>query len=183
FSARWIQGEPQAAGVRNAYDNPAQLGADRWVSMLGLAQHASLSAPSILATFGTATTIDTLCPVHDASAPDTRFRFAGGMIFPGPALMRSSLATGTARLPQADGPIAAYPTGTHQAISSGIAAAQAGALLRQWREALEHYGQAPAMFCTGGGWPIVEGETQRTLARAQADLKLPQQAIQWLSAP
>src|SRR5690606_1760176 len=101
FSARWIQGEPQAAGVRNAYDNPAQLGADRWVSMLGLAQHASASAPSILATFGTATTIDTLCPVHDASAPDTRFRFAGGMIFPGPALMRSSLATGTARLPQA----------------------------------------------------------------------------------
>src|SRR5690606_37340632 len=135
----------------------------------------------MLASFGTATTIDTLRPVNNAAAPDVRFTFEGGLIFPGPALMRSSLATGTARLPQADGPIAAYPTHTHQAISSGIAAAQAGALLRQWREGLERYGCAPTVFSTGGGWSIVEQEAQRTLARAQADLGLPQHAIRWLS--
>lgn len=183
FAARWIQGEPQAAGVRNAYDTPAQLGADRWVSMLGLAQRATRETPLMLASFGTATTIDTLRPIHDTAIPGARFLFEGGLIFPGPALMLSSLAAGTARLPQANGSIAAYPTHTHQAISSGIAAAQAGALLRQWREGLERHGCAPTVFSTGGGWTIVEEEAQRTLARAQADLAVPQHPIQWLRAP
>ncbi|MGB6105319.1 MAG: type III pantothenate kinase [Pusillimonas sp.] len=177
----WIHGQPQAAGVRNAYQSPGQLGADRWVSMLGLAQYGD-AAPLMLASFGTATTIDTLLPV-DASIDGARFVFEGGLIFPGPALMRSSLAAGTARLPQADGPVTAYPTDTHQAISSGIAAAQAGAVLRQWREGLERYGRAPAAFGTGGGWPMVQNEVQRTLARAQADLGLPPQPVQWLPAP
>src|SRR3546814_700167 len=37
---RWITGQAQAGGVRNAYDTPEQLGADRWAAMIGLAQHA-----------------------------------------------------------------------------------------------------------------------------------------------
>ncbi|MCC2596117.1 type III pantothenate kinase [Pusillimonas sp. MFBS29] len=189
LSTEWIQGSPWAAGVRNAYQTPAQLGADRWVAMLGLAGRALATAeagPLILASFGTATTIDTLNPVSNADADpagDTRFLFEGGLIFPGPALMATSLASGTARLPRADGPVCAYPTDTQQAISSGIAAAQAGAVLRQWREGLERYGRAPTVFSSGGGWPIIENETQRALARAQADLNLPPQPIQWLPAP
>ncbi|NYT57951.1 type III pantothenate kinase [Alcaligenaceae bacterium] len=185
LSAHWVQGSSWAAGVRNAYQTPGQLGADRWVAMLGLAGHAQalpVGGPLILASFGTATTIDTLNPVSGMT-DGTHFIFEGGLIFPGPALMASSLATGTARLPQADGPVCAYPTDTQQAISSGIAAAQAGAVLRQWREGLERYGRAPAIYSSGGGWPVVENETQRALARAQADLNLPQLAIQWLPTP
>src|SRR3546814_8457691 len=86
--------------------------------------------------------------------------FYGGLILPGPALMRSALATGTANLPEANAPSAAYPTHTHPAISSGIAAAQAGALLRQWREGIERFGQAPQVYSTGGAWPMVEQEVQ-----------------------
>lgn len=177
---QWITSRGLAAGIRNAYDVAAQLGADRWVSMIGLAQHTDQAA--ILASFGTATTIDTLGPLAASRAGSTRV-FHGGLIFPGPALMRSSLAAGTANLPQATGPAAAYPTHTHQAIVSGIAAAQAGALIRQWREGLEQFGQPPLVFSTGGGWNLIEDETQRLFARAQADLHLPRKTIQWLAAP
>ncbi|SHH44106.1 type III pantothenate kinase [Pollutimonas bauzanensis] len=184
FGVRWVGSQAHAAGVRNAYDVAAQLGADRWVSMIGLAQHADSDSAAILASFGTATTIDTLGPeaAGGQARPAGRL-FHGGLIFPGPALMRSSLAAGTANLPEADGPAAAYPTHTHQAIASGIAAAQAGALLRQWREGLDEFGRPPLVFSTGGGWSAIEDEARRLLARAQADLGLPQQPIQWLSAP
>jgi type III pantothenate kinase len=165
------------AGVRNAYDKPDQLGADRWASMVGLAPYAR-SGPVMLASFGTATTVDTLGPDGD-----DHLMFHGGLIFPGPALMRSSLVAGTANLPAADGPTAAYPTHTHQAITSGIAAAQAGAVLRQWREGFERFGQAPRVFSSGGGWPVVEAETQRLLYRAQGDLGLPKEEIRWLATP
>jgi type III pantothenate kinase len=177
FKVRWICGQPEMAGVRNAYDKPDQLGADRWASMVGLAPYAR-SGPVMLASFGTATTVDTLGPDGD-----DHLMFHGGLIFPGPALMRSSLVAGTANLPAADGPTAAYPTHTHQAITSGIAAAQAGAVLRQWREGFERFGQAPRVFSSGGGWPVVEAETQRLLYRAQGDLGLPKEEIRWLATP
>jgi type III pantothenate kinase len=175
---RWIGSKAEAAGVRNAYDITSQLGADRWVSMIGLAQHTDQAA--LLASFGTATTIDTLGPRSTGKCPRT---FHGGLIFPGPALMRASLAAGTANLPEAQGSAAPFPTHTHQAIASGIAAAQAGALVRQWREGVDKFGLAPLVFSTGGGWDTIEDEAQRLLARAQADLGLPQQAIQWLATP
>lgn len=182
---RWITGQAQAGGVRNAYDTPEQLGADRWAAMIGLAQHAK-SQPLLLASFGTATTLDTLGaerPAGSTNESQGNLVFYGGLILPGPALMRSALATGTANLPEANAPFAAYPTHTHQAISSGIAAAQAGALLRQWREGIERFGQAPQVYSTGGAWPMVEQEVQGALARAQDDLKLPRQAVLWLPSP
>ncbi len=179
LTVQWIDSQPEAAGVRNAYNNPAQLGPDRWVSMIGLAGHASGDdRPLMLASFGTATTIDTLGADHSGA-----LAFQGGLIFPGPMLMRASLASGTANLPMAEGAAAAYPLHTHQAITSGIAAAQTGALLRQWREGLERYGCTPRVFCSGGGWPLVETETERTLARAQADLGQVNEPITWLASP
>src|SRR3546814_3496544 len=66
-----FRAQPLAAGVRNAYQHE-QLGADRWVSMLCLAQHGlsqySDNSPLMLASFGTATTIDTLCPLSAKAA-------------------------------------------------------------------------------------------------------------------
>ena len=61
---QWMLPTAQQFGVRNAYDNPEQLGADRWSALLGMAEHlaAKPSRATVLATFGTATTIDTLSP-------------------------------------------------------------------------------------------------------------------------
>src|SRR5690606_35880849 len=113
----------------------------------------------------------------------SRRRFEGGIILPGPELMLQSLANGTAGLPYAERDSVMHPRNTHAAISSGIAAAQAGAVLRQWRAAIELLGEAPQLFCTGGAWARVSGEVAAALARAQADLGLPACGPQWLDAP
>ena len=156
----WLRAQARTLGLVNGYANPAQLGADRWASMLGvLARLPREHGPFVLACFGTATTIDTV------GADNV---FPGGTILPGPALMRSALAKGTANLPLAEGAVAAYPTDTHQAIATGIAAAQAGAVVRQWLAGHERYGTPPELYVAGGGWPEVRAETERLLAQAGA---------------
>lgn len=182
---RWQRSTACAAGITNLYENPGQLGNDRWFSLLGLAGHTQAAA--ILASFGTATTIDTLGPVgappeSGANTAGTR-RFEGGLILPGPELMRKALAGGTAGLPYAEGGSVDFPRNTHAAISSGIAAAQAGAVIRQWRCALDSLGSAPQLYCTGGGWPIVAAEVTEALARAYADLGMQASAALWLDTP
>ena len=115
----------------------------------------------LLASFGTATTLD--CVSADGV-------FEGGAILPGPAMMRAALAAGTAALPLAQGTAVAFPLDTQQAITTGVAAAQAGAVLRQWLAALQRFGAAPRLYVTGGGWPEVEAETRRLLAHAAASM-------------
>ena len=89
--------------------------------------------------------------------------FEGGLILPGPALMRQSLAQGTANLPLASGAGNDFPKDTLQAISTGVVAAQAGAVWRQCQVAEKHYGCAPVLFVSGGGWPEVEAEVRKLL--------------------
>ncbi|MDO9024979.1 type III pantothenate kinase [Zwartia sp.] len=138
--------------VHNGYDKPEQLGADRWAALLGLAGHfPGTHPPLVLATFGTATTIDTLSPAN---------HFEGGLILPGPALMRQSLAKGTANLPLASGLGSDYPTHTLQAISTGVVAAQMGAVWRQCEIARKHFGLEPILCVSGGGWLEVEQEVR-----------------------
>ena len=142
--------------VQNGYDKPEQLGADRWAALLGLAGHfPNAHPPLVLATFGTATTIDTLSPEKT---------FEGGLILPGPALMRQSLAQGTANLPLASGAGSDYPSHTLQAISTGVVAAQTGAVWRQCEITRQRFGVAPILCVSGGGWPEVEQEVRRMLA-------------------
>lgn len=193
LGVQWLSSQRQAARVLNRYTTPQQLGADRWLSMIGLSQVPSDGdTPLLLASFGTATTLDTLCPIGLARGrdqepyspdPGTEWVYDGGLIFPGPALMRSSLAKNTAQLPEADGQTTAFPLDTHQAITSGIAAAQAGAVVRQWQAVYARYGVAPAVYCTGGGWPVVATEAQALLAQTQALNGVPLRAIQPLASP
>jgi len=172
-AVRWQQATACALGLKNGYVRPEQLGADRWVAMLGLLAHLpdpfdppdSLDSakpptqhgPIMLASFGTATTLDTIGPDRV---------FMGGLILPGPALMLESLARNTAHLPLANSTAVAYPSDTQQAIASGVAAAQAGAVVRQWLIGLDQYGAAPALHVTGGGWPLVAAEVRRLLDHA-----------------
>lgn len=154
----WLRAQPQTLGLRNGYTRPEQLGADRWASMLGVrARLPRPHKPFVLASFGTATTIDTVG--GDGVFP-------GGLILPGPAMMRTALAKGTANLPLAEGQPNAYPVDTHQAIATGIAAAQAGAVVRQWLAGCDRYGSMPDIYVAGGGWPEVQPETERLLAQA-----------------
>ncbi len=177
---QWLQSSECLLDVHNAYQPVEQLGADRWIAMLGLAWHerqreaAGDTEPTahsddrrtILATFGTATTIDTLAPKPTQSNEQKAYEFVGGLILPGVELMLTSLAQGTANLPMARAQEALYPTNTQQAIVSGVVGAQAGALLRQWQIAVAATGVAPRVYTSGGAWIAVSLEVQRVLQQA-----------------
>ena len=126
-----------AAGVVNTYDNPAQLGVDRWLALIGARGITSSACLVVMA--GTATTIDTL------SADG---KFAGGLILPGLDLMRQSLARDTAALPLANGEHQACPRNTHDAIISGCIEAQLGAIERAFRQIAN---EAKAICLISGG--------------------------------
>lgn len=159
---QWHTAQASTLGLINGYREPQRLGADRWMALVGLWAHprhrAVPGAPAttrVLATFGTATTVDTI--TADG-------RFVGGLILPGVQLMLDSLARGTAGLPLAAGAAADFPDHTDAAIVSGVLAAQTGAIVRQCRLALAHYpGQPVQVAVAGGAWPTVGTELARAL--------------------
>lgn len=89
--AEWIPFNASASltGLHNCYQQPQELGADRWAALMG-AQALIPNADTIVVNAGTATTIDYL---------KGNGSFEGGWIVPGLDLMLNSLAMGTAGLP------------------------------------------------------------------------------------
>ena len=136
----WFASLAALAGIRNGYRDPAQLGCDRFASMIGA--HALFPQQAlIVATCGTATTVDAL---------DSEGLFLGGMILPGLGLMASSLARNTAQLPQVAAHSAVsqpFADNTDAAIVSGCLMAQAGAIER----ALAAHPQQPVRCVVAGG--------------------------------
>ncbi|MGB6006707.1 type III pantothenate kinase [Castellaniella sp.] len=186
LTIRWCDARDGQSLLDNPYADPTRLGADRWLGLLGLLRTLSADSgwnaghPALLASFGTATTIDTIMP----GAGPARPAFLGGLILPGPSLMAHSLAHGTAQLPLGAGRCTDFPQDTQDAIASGIAAAQAGALLRQWRLARQRaQGRAPLVFVCGGGWPGISAAILEELAQAQDALQLPRTPPQRLDGP
>lgn len=134
----WANPQLQQCGVINRYD-AGQLGADRWAALLG-AWHRQRGACLVVGA-GTATTADLL---------STRGEFRGGIIFPGLALMKRSLAENTARLPFAQGAFAEEPRSTADAIETGVLHAQAGAIERMYAQLARSEGPGAACLISGG---------------------------------
>lgn len=118
---RWLRASTQACGVRNTYDCPEKLGADRWAALIGA--RARFSGACLVVGAGTATTADWL---------DGQGFFRGGLILPGYDLMRRSLEHNTARLPFAEGVFCRAPRNTPDAIATGCLHAQTGAIERMY---------------------------------------------------
>lgn len=119
----WFASSAERAGLVNGYREPARLGCDRFAAAIG-ARALAPGQALVVATCGTATTVD-------AVTPDGRF--LGGMILPGLALMAGALARNTAQLPQAmpgAAPPPLFADNTNDAIVSGCLSAQAGAIER-----------------------------------------------------
>lgn len=140
---RWIRSAKACCGVVNLYDNPAQLGVDRWAALI--AARSLRDTACLVVTAGTATTADFL---------DQNGVFQGGLILPGEALMRSALAERTAQLPLANGSFVATPRNTADAIASGCLNAQVGAVERMF----ELIADRPSAICllNGGGAASLE---------------------------
>jgi type III pantothenate kinase len=106
-------------GVTNGYADPAQLGADRWAALV--AAHHAGGGHKLVVNAGTALTVDAL---------EAGGAFLGGLIVPGPALMRAALNRGTAGLRLTEGALAQFPRSTPDAITSGAMQACLGAIER-----------------------------------------------------
>jgi type III pantothenate kinase len=149
-----IRASAQQCGVTNSYTTPGSLGSDRWAGMIG-ARAAFPGEPLLIATFGTATTLEAL------RADGT---FVGGLIAPGWSLMMRSLGEHTAQLPVLDagaarglvggvgetepGPL--FATDTKRSISAGCALAQAALIERAWADLQDAWKEPVRLVVSGG---------------------------------
>lgn len=103
----------QGFGLINAYNNPADLGSDRWCAMIGALQVAE--SDFIVVDAGSALTIDVV---------DVSGQHLGGYITPGLNMMRKSLGRQTAQInidmPKDLTPSLSPATSTAECIESGI---------------------------------------------------------------
>jgi type III pantothenate kinase len=161
----------QQCGVTNGYTTPSSLGSDRWAGMIG-ARAAFPGEPLLIATFGTATTLEAL---------RADGLFIGGLIAPGWTLMMRSLGEHTAQLPTLDahaarglltpgdaarngathggsepaGPF--FATDTRRSLSAGCALAQAGLIERMWNDLQQAWGVPVRLIVSGGAADEVTG--------------------------
>jgi type III pantothenate kinase len=149
IAPHWVVAKDAEAGLRNGYDHPSRLGADRWVAMIG-AWHRMRAAgparPIVVSMVGTAVTIEAI---------DATGLFLGGLILPGHGIMLRALETGTAGLHVPTGEVRGFPTNTSDALTSGGTYAIAGAMERMVQNLRAHCGAEPRCFMTGGaGWKM-----------------------------
>lgn len=140
---RFVHSPAAGAGLRNAYPEPAKLGVDRWLCLLGA--RAIEPRPLCVVSVGTAMTIDGL---------DAGGQHLGGVIVPGPDLMVSSLLKNTSDIAQraATGQTrdALFADNTLGAIQQGSVQALA-ALVDRAQDTLEkQLGERPVLLLTGG---------------------------------
>ncbi len=148
WSPRFIAARTAQCGVRNGYEQPEQLGSDRWAALIA-AWHQTGGA-CLVVNCGTATTIDAL---------SARGEFLGGLILPGVDLMQHSLISAASQLQTAGGGYVDYPRNTADALFSGAIQASCGAVQRQY--ALLDDDTAPVLLSGGAA------------AQLQAHLNLP----------
>jgi len=136
--------------LRIAYDEPARLGVDRFLALLGASMRDD--GPWVVVSAGSALTADVL-------AADGRH--LGGVIAPSAAHMRAMLglrfpaldAALRAVRPRIAWPVPAVPTlgeDTLDGVLAGTHHAQAGLVERVLREAATRLGAAPTLLLTGG---------------------------------
>jgi type III pantothenate kinase len=143
-----------AAGVRNGYARPAQLGADRWAAAVA-AWHASGCYRTVCAvSIGTAITLDLV---------DQDGHHRGGLIAPGPTLMldallgrtadiaaRAAVGTGRSRRSGVHPLVPPLTGATRSAIEEGCLAAAAGFIDRTINQVARQLKGRPVVHVTGG---------------------------------
>jgi type III pantothenate kinase len=150
IEAELLHSTSQAGGVRNAYPEPAKLGVDRLMAMIGA--HAMHAEPVCIASVGTAMTVD---------AVDSNGQHLGGVIVPGPDLMVSSLLRNTSeiatRAEQGDIRDGVFADNTLGAVRQGAVSALAALIERSVESMQSQLGQTPVLLLTGGASGQLEG--------------------------
>jgi type III pantothenate kinase len=138
-----VHASAAAGGVRNGYRDPARLGVDRWLAVIGA--YALERRDVIVVSVGTAMTID---------AVDASGLHRGGVIVPGPDLMVSSLFRNTSDIAhRAQGGAsshALFADNTLGAVEQGAVHALAALIERAAAAFEQESGRGPALMLTGG---------------------------------
>jgi type III pantothenate kinase len=135
----WLRPEAEAYGLRNTYTEPGRLGPDRY-AMLVACLHLGY-APCVVVGAGTAVTVDAL---------DAEGGFLGGLILPGPELMRLALASGTAGVQEVTGRLQDFPRSTGDGVETGIWRALAGGVEAMRSRLAARSGAEPLTVLSGG---------------------------------
>ena len=138
----------EAHGVVCAYDEPRQLGADRWAALAG-ARAVCPNSGVIVVDAGTAITVDALsCEgIH-----------IGGVIMPGVRLMRRALGEGTARIGSVGGGEVNLETrNTASAVATGTVLGAAAAVDRIVADYARKLQKTPRLLLTGGESSLIAG--------------------------
>lgn len=137
--------QARTGGIGNSYEDPARMGVDRWLAMLGAREREPGRVCVIDA--GSALTIDIVSAAG---------QHEGGYIIPGPTLMERALLLDTDRVRFREnvGYALSPGTSTAEAVRHGIALAQAGAVLL----ALDQAGSEPMalVYCGGAGEALMQ---------------------------
>ena len=146
-------GAQMETGLKNRYDDPGAVGADRIVNAVAVVHH--YGAPAIIVDSGTATTV---CAVDEDGA------YRGGAILPGLYVSLETLVSRAAKLSEVDleeEPPQAIATNTPDSIRSGFVYGYAGAvdsLIRRFKEELAADGttlEELPVIATGGPADII----------------------------
>lgn len=139
-TAEWLHSPKRFGAVTSAYDPPADLGVDRFLSML--AAFDAGQAPCVIASGGTALTLDAL---------DADGRHLGGQIMPGIQAMMSGLRAAAPGLPDARAARCVnLASSTADAMVSGVSHAAAGAIEHFLALASKQMTQKPQLLLCGG---------------------------------
>ncbi len=158
----FVKSSDTAAGVRNGYREPAQLGDDRWAGVVAAWHRAGCYRTVCSVSVGTALTIDLV---------DGDGHHRGGLIAPGPEMMLGSLLGKTHGIAERAAPdgtrrrrkpadtqrpiVRPLADNTRQAIEAGCLTAAAGLIDRTINQLTRELGVRPVVFITGGGADVV----------------------------
>lgn len=150
-SERWqapatqVVSASEQCGVRNSYRNFEELGADRWVTLIGA--RSIHTGAAIIVDCGTAVTVDALSADGE---------FLGGSILPGYSLSQKSLWQSAPGISEFHDLAPNLPArSTVEAVSSGVVFAIAGGVDLLVRKYSQYVDDSPKLLLTGGGCSLV----------------------------
>jgi len=161
-------------GLKNAYDDPHAVGADRLVNGFAAWKMAG-EQPVVVADFGTASTVDAVS--RDGT-------YLGGAIAPGIGISSDALFRAAAKLPRVElvAPPRALATNTAHSIQAGIVFGYAGLtkelVARVSAEVEARENQAPLVLATGGLAELIAPLVPQ-IERIETDLTLQGLRLIW----
>jgi type III pantothenate kinase len=160
----YLVGPDMDTGLKNRYDDPTAVGADRIVNAVAAGHHYGF--PAIIVDIGTATTVE---------AVDGEGCYLGGAILTGLYVALDALVARTAKLPSVDleeEPPSAIATNTPDSIRSGFVYGYAGAIDALVRRSREELGEDGVRVVATGGPASVIIRHCREIQEFDPDLTL-----------